>query len=130
MAQVKVYGLREHLDALTKARMSGEIHACAVEALGLPERKRFHRFFPLEREDFFYPESRSERYTILEFSMFEGRSEGAKKALVRLLYERFGENLGIGPEDLEVAIFESPRANWGIRGLPADEIGLDYTVEV
>ncbi|AHY46945.1 Tautomerase enzyme [Rubrobacter radiotolerans] len=130
MAQVKVYGLREHLDAPTKARMSGEIHACAVEALGLPERKRFHRFFALEKEDFFYPESRSERYTILESSMFEGRSEGAKKALVRLLYKRFGENLGIGPEDLKVTIIESPRANWGIRGLPADEIGLDYTVEV
>ena len=130
MAQVKVYGLKEHLDAPTKARMSGEIHACAVETLGLPEEKRFHRFFPLEREDFYFPQSRSERYTILEFGMFEGRTEGTKKALIRLLYRRFEKNLGIGPEDLEVTIIESPKANWGIRGLPADEIGLDYTVEV
>ena len=33
-------------------------------------------------------------------------------------------------EDLEITISETPRHNWGIRGLPADELGLTYEVNV
>jgi 4-oxalocrotonate tautomerase family enzyme len=77
-----------------------------------------------------YPPGRSERYTIIEISMFEGRSVETKKQLIRLLFERASARLGIAPDDLEITITETPRANWGIRGLPADELGLSYQVEV
>ena len=82
------------------------------------------------REDFIYPEGRSERYTIVEVSMFEGRSIEAKKAFIRLLYERAKAEIALEPADLEITIFETPRANWGIRGLPGDELTLGYKVEV
>ena len=62
--------------------------------------------------------------------MFEGRSVEAKKALIRLLFERLETDCGITPRDVEITIFETPRHNWGIRGLPADELTLDYTVKV
>jgi hypothetical protein len=35
MAQIKIYGLREHLAPLKKS-LSDTIHACAIEALHLP----------------------------------------------------------------------------------------------
>ena len=128
MAQIKVFGLAEHLERL-KARLSDVIHACVVDSLDLPVDKRFHRFFPLDASNFFYPPDRSERYTIIEISMFEGRSAERKRRLIRLLFERIERDCAISPQDVEITILESPRSNWGIRGLPADELGLSYRVE-
>ena len=58
MAQVKVYGLKEHLDVI-KLELSDLIHSCLVDALELPFDKRFHRFVRLEPADFIYPENRT-----------------------------------------------------------------------
>jgi phenylpyruvate tautomerase PptA (4-oxalocrotonate tautomerase family) len=129
MGQVKIYGFSDHLRPL-RERLSDAIHACIVEALEYPPDKRAQRFFPLQREDFRYPPGRTERYTIIEISMFEGRSVEAKKRLIRLLFERLERDCGIAPTDVEVTLFETPRHNWGIRGLPADELALDYRVDV
>jgi 4-oxalocrotonate tautomerase family enzyme len=106
------------------------IHGCLVSALQLPTEKRFQRFFPLDAADFVYPADRSEQYTIIEISMFEGRSVEAKKELIRSLYSQLSAELNIQPQDVEITIFETPRHNWGIRGLPGDELGLGYKVEV
>lgn len=129
MSQIKIYGLRSHLDPI-KRTLSDVIHGCVVEALNYPTDKRAHRFFPLEPDDFYYPAGRTERYTILEISMFEGRTVEAKKQLIRLLFERAESGCGIGPQDLEITISETPKHNWGFRGLPGDEHQLDYKVEV
>ncbi|CAA9461953.1 MAG: hypothetical protein AVDCRST_MAG25-987 [uncultured Rubrobacteraceae bacterium] len=129
MSQIKIYGLREHLDPV-KARLSDVIHSCVVDALSLPEDKRAHRFFGLDAEDFYYPAGRTERYTIVEISMFEGRSVEARKHLIRLLFERTQKEIGLDHADLEITITETPRHNWGFRGQPGDEVGLDYKVEV
>jgi phenylpyruvate tautomerase PptA (4-oxalocrotonate tautomerase family) len=128
MTQVKVYGIRDYLNPI-KHQLSEAIHACIMEALQYPADKRFHRFFPLDKSDFYYPSGRSNRYTIIEFSMFEGRSVEAKKQLIRLLFERL-QLLGISPQDLEITIFETPKHNWGFRGLPGDEHELNYKIDV
>lgn len=98
--------------------------------MALPEEKRFHRFLLLDEEDFYYPRGRSEKYTIVEISMFEGRSVGAKEALIRALYMNFTSRLAYDPADLEITLFETPQANWGIRGQVADELKLDYDVQI
>lgn len=129
MAQIKIYGLKNHITAC-RTQLSDTIHACVVEALQYPPDKRFHRFFLLEPEDFVYPADRSEQYTIIEISMFEGRSDEAKKQLIRVLFARLQSEVGIAPQDVEITIFETPRQNWGIRGQPGDELGLNYRVDV
>jgi len=129
MSQVKIYGLKQHLGPAIP-KISDVIHSCVVEALQYPRDKRAHRFFQLDESEFFYPAGRSPRYTILEFSMFEGRSVDAKKGLIRLLFERFQSELGISSMDLEITIFETPACNWGFRGLPGDEHTLNYKVNV
>ncbi len=129
MAQVKIYALASNLET-SRAELSRVVHSCLMDALELPEDKRFQRFFPLAEDDFLFPEGRSSRYTILEIQLFEGRTVEAKKKLIRLLFERFGTELGYDASDLEVNLIETPRENWGIRGLPGDELGLTYKVEV
>ena len=124
MAQVKIYGGREHL-RLVREALSAAIHECLVEALQLPDEKRFQRFLPMDDEDFLHP--RGPAYTVIEISMFEGRTTDTKRALITALYKRW-QALGENPEDLEITIFETPRGNWGIRGVPADELVLTYPV--
>lgn len=129
MAQVKIFGLQSNLEPIRKT-LSDAIQRAVVEALAYPPEKRFHRFIALTPDDFFYPPDRSDRYLILEISIFEGRSVEAKKSLIRALYQYIGDATGITPNDIEITIFETPRQNWGIRGMPGDELSLDYKVGV
>ena len=129
MAQVKVYGERAHL-ARARAALSDAIHGCLGEALGLPADKRFQRFIGLDAADFIHPPDRSAAYTIVEISMFAGRSAAAKRQLLELLMTRVAEQAGIAAQDLEITIFESAPANWGIRGRTGDRLSLPYTIEV
>jgi phenylpyruvate tautomerase PptA (4-oxalocrotonate tautomerase family) len=129
MAQVKVYGLRSSLSAI-KAELSDAIHESLMEAFALPREKRFQRFFPLEREDFLFPSDRSDKYTIVEISVFAGRTPEAKKRLITTLFSRVQARANVSPQDLEITIYETPRASWGIRGKPGDELALDYKVNV
>ena len=129
MAQVKVYGIREHLNPV-KAKLSEVIHSCVVDALQFPLNKRAHRFFPMNAEDFYFPASATARYTIIEISMFEGRSIEARKRLIRLLFERICAHSDRLRNEVEVTITETPRHNWGFRGVPGDEVSLQYKVDV
>ena len=62
--------------------------------------------------------------------MFEGRTSDTKKELIRQLFSSITDRTEISPTDMEITIFETPKANWGIRGLPADELTLGYKIEV
>ncbi len=128
MAQVLIYSRRSNLVGKKQA-LSDVLHECVVSALGLPPDKRFHRFVALDDEDFIHPPDRSMQYTIIEISMFAGRPKEVKKELIRGIFRRFESALGIMPQDVEITIHESPRANWGIRGVPGDELILPYKVE-
>jgi phenylpyruvate tautomerase PptA (4-oxalocrotonate tautomerase family) len=129
MGQIKVYGLEKSLK-LIKKELSDVIHSCVVEAFEYPEDKRFHRFFPMKEENFYYQSDRSENYTIIEISMFEGRKKDTKKKLIKLLFKRIESELQISPKDIEITIFETPACNWGIRGVTGDELALNYDVDV
>ncbi|GAA2299714.1 tautomerase family protein [Nonomuraea roseoviolacea subsp. roseoviolacea] len=124
MAQVKLYGRRD-VWAERRREVSDLVHSCLVEAWGLPEDKRFHRFLLLDADDLICPQ-RGDGHLIIEVLCFTGRSDEAKRALIRALYDR----LPYPAEDVEITIVEMPKVNWGIRGVPADELALTYKVDV
>lgn len=126
---IRIYGIKEHLNPI-KAKLSNVINQCMVEALSFPENKRAHRFFPMSKDDFYYPEGRTDAYTVIEISMMSGRSEEARKRLMHLLFEQIEKVLGISPVDVEIMIFESPACNFGFRGMTGDEATLNYKVNV
>ncbi len=128
MPQTKIYGQRSFLTH-HRTLLSDTIHSCMVEGLALPADKRFQRFIPLDPENFIYPDDRTDRYLILEISMFEGRGAATKKDLIRLLIDRLHQALDLDPMDIEITLFETPRENWGIRGQCGDELALAYRVE-
>ena len=129
MSQIKIYGVDKYLIP-KRERLSKVIHSCVMDALGLPSDKRAHRFIPLAEENFMMPGGRTSAYTIIEVSMLEGRTAETKKKLIRLLFDRIQEQVGITHMDLEICIYESPACNWGFRGMHGDEIKLNYEVNV
>jgi hypothetical protein len=129
MAQVKIYGERGHLSRVRSA-LSDALHACLEDALQLPPDKRFQRFIALDAADLIHPPDRSGAYTIVEISLFAGRSAEAKRRLLGVLMERTPARTGIAAQDLEITIFETPPANWGIRGQTGDRLALAYRIDV
>lgn len=129
MAQIKIYARRALL-AECQALISQAVHSALVSALQYPEDKKFQRFFPMDEGDFIHPADRSERYTIIEVSMFEGRSVGAKRALIQALIDQLKAHAGIDAQDIEITLFETPKVNWGIRGMNGEDLSLGYKVDV
>ena len=129
MAQVIVYGRRTSIDA-RRQQLSDAIHGAVVAALDYPAEKRFHRFVGLDAADFVHPEDRGDDYTIIEVSVFEGRSAEAKRELIRQLFDRIAAEVGIAPHSVEITITETPKVNWGIRGVNPEDLALGYRVDV
>ena len=129
MAQVKIFGINDRLNPI-KQQLSDLIHGCIVDALKFPLDKRAHRFFPLEKDNFYYPSDRTDAYTIIEITMITGRETATKKNLIRLLFDRIQAEIGIAHQDIEICIHENPACNWGFRGMHGDEIQLNYRINV
>ena len=129
MAQVKIFGIKEHLKPLQQ-QLSDVVHQCVMEALQFPADKKAQRFFPLDKENIFYPVGRTGACTIIEITMIEGRTVEAKKQLIRLLFDNIQAQVGIKDQDIEICIYESPSHNWGIRGQHGDEVRLSYNINV
>ena len=129
MYQIKIYGLKESLK-LHQVNLSDAIHKAVVQALAYPGDKKFHRFIGLDESEFIFPTDRSSHYTIIEISMFEGRSVEVKKNLIRLLFQYIEQEVGIAPQDIEITIFETPKHHWGIRGQCGDEVAFNFSVDI
>ena len=129
MAQVVIYGRRDSL-ANHRRALSDAIHEAIMFALKYPPEKKFQRFVALDAEDFVYPEDRGPSYTVIEISLFEGRSEATRRALIAELFARVEAATGIPPHSVEITLTETPKVNWGIRGVNAADLTLDYRVEL
>lgn len=127
---IVIYGIKQVLNPI-KAQLSDVIQQSMTQVLGLPESKRAHRIVPLEQSDFYYPEGRTEAYTVIEINMMEGRKVETKKALIMALFANIESRLGISPIDIEITIKEQPAHCWGFRGMTGDDVNdLTYQVKV
>ena len=116
---------REQQQALIQA-----LHIAMLEALKIPEWDRQIRYVEHRPEHFAVPPGASENYTLVELSMFPGRSLEAKRNLYQGIVKRFGE-FGITPKDIFIVLNEVPMDNWGIRGgTPASEVDLGFKIDV
>ena len=128
MVQFKIYGHREFLEH-SSAAISVAIHRASVDVLELPEGKVFHRFIPLDAWQFMHPDDRSSHYLVIEVMMFTGRPVETKKRFYGAVLQNLQDACQINAEDVELTITESPRHDWLIRGMPGDELILNYKVK-
>lgn len=121
----------------TRAGWIGDRHAALiaavqralVEGIRIPEDDRFIRILEYPEHAFAAAPDRGPHFTIVEISMFAGRSVDAKRRLFAALAREF-EAFGVPARDLKVLIHDVPRENWGLRGQSAADIEIDFKIEV
>jgi len=123
-----VYGLKQALIP-RKASIMQIIFDCLQLQLGIPARKHALRFIGLEPEDFYYPEGRSENFTVIEINLMQGRTKATKKRLIKMLFCELEQRIGLAPIDVEITIKEQPAHCWGFRGMTGDEAN-DLTYDI
>jgi phenylpyruvate tautomerase PptA (4-oxalocrotonate tautomerase family) len=122
--------IRRARPPVERAAIIEAVHDALVEGIRIPERDRTVRLQVFAAEDFAVNPKASENYTLVEVSLFQGRTLPAKRALYQAVVRNLGA-LGIAPMDVKVILYEVARENWGLRGgIPGSEIDLDFTVEV
>jgi len=113
-----------------KRAVCDAVHDAMKEALLIPEHDRQIRYIEHVPEDFQVPPGKSEDYTLVEITLFQGRSMDAKRNLYQVVVRNL-VSLGIAPEDVFIVLIESPPENWGIRGgVPASEVDLGFKIDV
>lgn len=106
------------------------IYLAQREALQVPVHDRQIRFIEHRPEHFHVPPGKSENYTLVEITIFAGRTINAKRTLYQSIVKNLGV-VGIAPEDIFIVLNEVALENWGIRGgVPASEVDLGFKVNV
>lgn len=59
---------------------------------------------------------------IVRIELWEGRTEEQKGNLIREVSQCVADTLGIAIEHVEVVIFDVPKTNWGVKGIPASKL--------
>jgi len=115
--------------AAEKKMILDAVHDALVEALGIPDDDRTQMINEYDPEHFERKTGRSEAFLMIEISLFAGRPREVKKRLYGLITGKLSTAAGIAPSDVMICYNEQPRENWGINGLPADEIDFGYRIE-
>ncbi|OEO28577.1 4-oxalocrotonate tautomerase [Devosia insulae DS-56] len=105
------------------------VQRALVEGIRIPEQDRDIRILEYPAHAFAPPNGKGANYTIVEISLFTGRSVDAKRRLYAALVNELGA-YGITPSDLKVVLHDVPRENWGLGGKAAVDIELGFKVEV
>jgi 4-oxalocrotonate tautomerase family enzyme len=111
------------------AGLIAAVQVAIVEGIRIPPGDRDIRILEYPNHSFAAPHGRGPRYTVVEMSMFTGRSLEAKRRLYAALAAAF-EHFGVPPADLKVFIHEVDRENWGLGGKAATDIELGFKVDV
>ncbi len=113
-----------------KAILDG-IHSALVEAIKILDQDRTQRLYELESTNFEKSSNKTENFTLIEITMFKGRSLESKKNLYSKIVEKLAKSPGIDGNDIIIVIHEPALENWGIRGgkIPS-EINLGYKIDI
>lgn len=109
------------IDAIYRAMMTG---------IKTPEWDKNIRLIVHEPHRFTSPPGKSERYTLVTFDMFSGRSIETKRRLYSAIVQNLSEQ-GIEPADVLINLREHPPENWGVQGgTPASEVDIGFEIKI
>ena len=106
------------------------VNRAMIAVLKVPEDTHPVRLTEFPADAFLVPQDCSDNFTLIEATLFTGRTAKTKKAFYRAIVDNLGA-LGIDPQDIRIVIYDVPRENWGLKGgQPASEIDLGFEVEI
>ena len=106
------------------------VNRAFVDALKVPDDTHPVRMCEYDADAFLIPRQSSTAFTIIEATVYPGRTIETKRRLYVRLIAELGDT-GIAAEDIRIVLYEVPRENWGLKGgIPASEIDLGFEVEI
>jgi phenylpyruvate tautomerase PptA (4-oxalocrotonate tautomerase family) len=124
---------------ILEGRTSGEkkslvqaVGAALSEALQAPPDDPTVRLAEYPRDQLLlpYPDRHSDRYTLVEVTLFAGRSLETKRRLYDAIVRRLA-TLGVPSNDVLIVLHEPPMENWAIDGgIPASEVDVGFKVDI
>lgn len=110
-----------------KNAILGGVHQAVVKTLGIPDSELIQRLYELPFNNFEYPPDKTINTTIIEITMFKGRTLKIKRELYQAIVNNLEKNPGINGQDIMIVLLEPPLENWGVRGgKPASEVDFDF----
>lgn len=130
MPLVKVEILKGKTQEYKRAILDG-VHAALVETFKILDHDRIQRLYEIEKDDFEISPTKTDNFTLIELTVFKGRSYEAKKNLYAAIVRNLAKSPGIDGKDIFIVINEPPLENWGVQGgIPASEADLGFKIDV
>lgn len=115
-----------------KREMVEAVRSALSESLQAPRDDPLVRLCEYAADEFSlpYPDRHSDRFTLVEVTMFAGRSMNTKRRLYEAVVRGLSD-LGVPEQDILIVIHEPAMHNWGVDGgLPASEVELGFKVDI
>ena len=109
-----------------KAALLQTVHEALVQTLSIEDDDRYQRLYELDEDCFERRKAKTDKFTMIELTLFPGRSKELKGNVIHEITRLLGENLGIAATDIIIIINEPPLENWGIYRNQASEMKLGY----
>jgi hypothetical protein len=112
--------------------MVAAVRSALSAALRAPQEDPLVRLLEYRREEFAlpYPDRHSDRYTLVEVTLFAGRSMETKRRLYDAIVAAL-RGFGVGGDDVVIVLHEPPMENWAVSGgLPASEVDVGFKVDI
>lgn len=112
--------------------MVGAVRDALSEALRAPEEDPLVRLaeYPSEQYTLPYPDRHSDRFALVEITMFAGRSIETKRRLYDAVVRRLSA-VGVPPANVLIVLHQPPMHDWAVDGgTPANEADIGFDVEI
>ena len=93
------------------------VHVALKNAIQIENWDRFQRLYEIEDDLFERSESKTDKFTMIEITMFPGRTKEQKSKLYKEIVKELNQRLGIEPTDIFIVINEPANENWGLAGI-------------
>ena len=98
------------------------VHEVLARVLKAPDHDRTVRLQTFAAEEFAVGPQVGENYTVIEISLYPGRTLAVKRELYQALVQALGA-FGVPPQETKFILNEVAPDNWGLRGgIPGSEV--------
>jgi 4-oxalocrotonate tautomerase family enzyme len=97
--------------------------------LQIEDDDRFQRLYEMEADCFERRAAKTDEFTLIELTLFPGRSKDMKRDIIKEITRLLHERLEIQASDIFIFMHEPPLENWGFNGEQGSEMGFQYKKE-
>ena len=128
IVRIEIY---KGFDSGYRKKILDSVHQALIDSFKIPDSDRNQLIYEFDDDNFERSANKSRAFTIIEITVFKGRSREAKRMLYRKIVENLKTSPVIEPKDILITINEPELVNWGIHGGNCvDETDIGFNVNI